>query len=88
MVVSDRPQIRPVVQPKKKSSYLVASTLLGGMMGERLYSAYPKGLLSKSTLTSFLRKSLMEENFNVAYYEMMEIVEALPAPFRSKKEKM
>jgi hypothetical protein len=88
MVVSDRPQFRPVVQPKKKKSYLVASTLLGGMMGERLYSAYHKGLLSKSTLTSFFRRSLVEESFNVAYYEMMEIVESLPAPFRSKKEKM
>jgi hypothetical protein len=88
MVVSDRPQVRPVVRPKKKRSYLVASTLLGGMMGERVYSAYRKGLLSKTTVTNFFKKSLMEENFNVAYYEMMEIVESLPAPFRSKKEKM
>jgi uncharacterized iron-regulated protein len=88
MVVSSRPQVRHVFQPKKKSSYMLASRLLGGMMGERLYAAYRKRLISKVTLSSFLRKTLAEENFNIAYYEMMEIVESLPAPFRSKKEKM
>jgi len=88
MVISHRPQARPILQPKKKRSYLIASTLLGGMMGERLYGAYRKGLLSKATVVSFLKKSLKHDKFNMAYYEMMEIVEALPAPFRSKKEKM
>jgi hypothetical protein len=88
MVVSARPTTRPVFQPKKKSSFLVASRLLGGMMGDRLYSAYRKKLLSNVTLMSFLRRSMAEENFNIAYYEMMEIIESLPAPFRSKKEKM
>ncbi|HEY8269756.1 MAG TPA: ChaN family lipoprotein [Pseudobdellovibrionaceae bacterium] len=88
MVISNRPQGRPVIQPKKKSSYLVASTLLGGMMGERLYSAYRKGLMPKVTLLSFLKRPLMEDSFNIAYYEIMEIIESLPAPFRSKKEKM
>ncbi|WP_413291427.1 ChaN family lipoprotein [Bdellovibrio sp. HCB337] len=88
MAIANRPQMKAVLQPKKKSSYLLASILLGGMMGERLYTAYRKGILSKPTLMSFLRKSLAEEKFNVAYYEMMEIIESLPAPFRSKKEKM
>ncbi len=88
MVISNRPQIRTVVRPKRRSSYLVASTLLGGMIGERIYSAYRKDFLSKSTLAGFLKKSLMNDSFNIAYYEMMEIVESLPAPFRSKKEKL
>jgi uncharacterized iron-regulated protein len=88
MVVSNRPQVRGVLQPKKKRSYLLASRLLGGMMGERLYSAYHKKSLSKLTLHSFLKRPLGEESFNIAYYEMMEIIESLPAPFRSKKEKM
>ena len=88
MVISERPQARAVLPPKKKKSYLLASTLLGGMIGERLYSAYRKGLISKKTLMMFMKKSMKQENFNVAYYEMMDIVESLPAPFRSKKEKM
>lgn len=88
MVISGRPQTRTVVQPKKKRSYQVAASLLGGMIGERLYGAYRKGMLSKQTVMAFLKKSMKQENFNVAYYEMMEIVESLPAPFRSKKEKM
>lgn len=88
MVISNRPSGRAVLQPKKKMSYLIAGRLLGGMIGERLFSAYRKQLFSRETLYSFLKKSMTEENFNIAYYEMMEIVESLPAPFRSKKEKM
>jgi uncharacterized iron-regulated protein len=88
MVVTSRPEGRLVLQPKKKSSYIVASFLLGGMMGERLYAAYRKGLISKPTLMSFARKPLNQEKFDMLYYEMMEIIESLPAPFRSKKEKM
>jgi hypothetical protein len=88
MVISNRPHARSILQPKKKRSYFEASVLLGGMIGERLYGAYRKGLLSKPTVMSFMKKSLKHEKFNVAYYEMMEIVEGLPAPFRSKKEKM
>lgn len=88
MMISGRAHGRAVLQPKKKRSYLMASTLLGGMMGERLYGAYRKGLLSRESVLSFMKKSLKQENFNVAYYEMMEIIESLPAPFRSKKEKM
>lgn len=88
MVVSNRPQARVVKAPRRKSSYVLAATLLGGMMGERLYAAYRKNLLSKATLSGFLKKSLMEDSFDIAYYEMMEIIESLPAPFRSKKEKL
>jgi len=88
MVISGRAQPRAVVRPKKRRSYQVAAQLLGGMIGERLYGAYSKGLLSKRTVMAFFKKNLGHENFNVAYYEMMEIVESLPAPFRSKKEKM
>ncbi len=88
MVVSNRQQGRATIQPKQKDSYILASRLLGGMMGERLYSAYHKKLLSKATLNGFLKKSMTNDSFNIAYYEMMEIIESLPAPFRSKKEKM
>jgi uncharacterized iron-regulated protein len=88
MTMSNRPISRNIHRPKKKSSYLIASRLLGGMMGERIYSAYRKKVLSKATLNQILTKSQMEENFDAAYYEMMEIVESLPAPFRSKKERM
>lgn len=88
MVVSNRPQVRPVLRPKKKSSYLVASFLLGGMMGERLYAAYRKGLIAKALVSNFASRPLSEEKFNILYYEMIEVIESLPAPFRSKKEKM
>ncbi|MNT91552.1 hypothetical protein D3C72_2326730 [compost metagenome] len=67
---------------------MTAAEILGGMMGERLYFGYRKKLLSSSTLLSFLKKSLATETFNLVYYEMLEVIEAMPAPFESKKEKL
>lgn len=88
MVIAGQSRVRPLLKPKRKRSYLIAAGHLGGMIGERLYGAYRKGLLSKKTFLSFLEKPLTQENFNGAYFEMMGIVESLPPPFRSKKEKM
>lgn len=88
MTMSHRPVARPLLKPKKRVSYLIAARLLGGMMGERLYGGYSKRLLSDATLQQILRKKLGDPKFDAAYFEMMEIVESLPAPFRSKKERL
>lgn len=88
MTMSNRGGVTRPLRPKKKASYLIAARLLGGMMGERLYGAYRKKLIAKETLQKLLSKPLEDENFDKAYYEMMEIIESLPAPFKSKKEKM
>lgn len=76
------------VRPRKKESYLLAATLLGGMIGERLYTGYRKKHLSAQTLRKFLSKAVEEDSFIPAYYDLMEVVESLPAPFQSKKEKL
>lgn len=88
MVITGTARPRPPMKPVRKWSFMVAASLLGPMMGERMYFGYRKKLLPLKTIQNFLKKPLGEEQFNMAYYEMVEIVESLPAPFASKKEKL
>lgn len=74
--------------PRRKWSYFLAANLLGGMLGERLYSGSQKKLVSSATVLSFLNKNVELENFKVAYYDMIEVIESLPASFHSKSEKL
>ncbi|HEX7675801.1 MAG TPA: ChaN family lipoprotein [Bdellovibrio sp.] len=88
MVITGVPQHRLQARPRRKWSYVLAARLLGGMMGERLYTGYHENLVGTKTLMSFLKKPLDNENFEVAYYAILEVIESLPAPFHSKKEKL
>ncbi|MEK2688823.1 ChaN family lipoprotein [Bdellovibrio sp. GT3] len=88
MVITGVPGHRLQARPRRKLSYMVAATLLGGMMGERLFNGYQKKLLKVSALASFLQKPMDNKNFEAAYYGILEVVESLPAPFQSKKEKL
>ncbi|MBX3041301.1 MAG: ChaN family lipoprotein [Bdellovibrionaceae bacterium] len=75
-------------RPKHKSSWIAAAHLLGALAGERLYHGYRKNLISASTVAAVLRKPLKHDGFDLIYREVLEMIEALPAPFRSKKEKL
>lgn len=88
MVITGVPRHRLQAQPRKKWSYVIAGRLLGGMMGEKLYAGYHQNLVSTKNILSFLKKPLNNENFDVAYYGILEVIESLPAPFLSKKEKL
>ncbi|HWU45044.1 MAG TPA: hypothetical protein VN132_16440, partial [Bdellovibrio sp.] len=88
MVITGVPGHRLQAKPHKKWSYVVAAGLLGGMMGERLYAGYRENLISTKSILTFLKKSLSSENFEMAYYEILEVIESLPTPFHSKKEKL
>lgn len=74
--------------PRKKSSYLTAATLLGGMMGEKIFTGYRQKQLSLKTLRYFLHKEWTNEAFTNSYYELLEIIESLPAGFKSKADKL
>ncbi|WP_246845026.1 ChaN family lipoprotein [Bdellovibrio sp. NC01] len=88
MVITGVPKHRLQAQPRKKWSFVIAARLLGGMMGERLFAGYHDNLVSTKNILSFLKKPLDNENFEVAYYSFLEVIESLPAPFHSKKEKL
>ncbi|WP_374030315.1 hypothetical protein [Bdellovibrio bacteriovorus] len=88
MVITGVPGHRLQARPRKKWSYVLAASLLGGMMGERLFGGYQKKLIKAATLATFLKKPLGNPHFDVVYYEALEVIESLPAPFLSKKEKL
>lgn len=88
MVMSGGKIQRPRMKMKKKWSYLLAAELLGGMLGERMYSGYSKKILASSTILNLLQKPFDEEAFRVAYYDLVEVIESLPVPFHSKREKL
>ncbi|UYL08224.1 ChaN family lipoprotein [Bdellovibrio sp. SKB1291214] len=88
MMITGVPKHKLQAKPRRKASYMVAATLLGGMMGERLFYGYQKKLLKTSMMASFIEKPLDNKNFEVAYYGILEVVESLPTPFHSKKEKL
>ncbi len=74
--------------PRKKSSYLTAATLLGGIMGEKIYTGYRQKVLDLKTLQGFLKKDWTEESFIPLYYEILELIEMMPLSFKSKAEKL
>lgn len=76
------------MRPAARSSWIAAAHLLGGLLGERMYHGYRRRLLSSVTLRSMLSKPLDHQGFPLIYQELLEIIESLPAPFRSKKEKL
>ncbi|MEZ0391716.1 MAG: ChaN family lipoprotein [Pseudobdellovibrionaceae bacterium] len=79
---------REALRPKKKKAYPEAARILGGILGEKLYLAYRKKLLSKSSLLTLLKKPLDSEEFSNIYWEIIEVIESFPEPFQSKTEKM
>lgn len=88
MVITGVPGHRLQAKPRKKWSYMIAAQLLGGMLGERLYNGYRKKMVSTTTLRHFLSKPVDSKHFQVAYYDMLEVIESLPTLFHSKKEKL
>lgn len=88
MVITGVSNHRLQARPRKKWSYMVSAALLGGMLGERLYGGYRKKMIAPTTILSFLKKSVDAESFGVAYYDIVEVIESLPTPFHSKREKL
>jgi hypothetical protein len=79
---------RELSRARTKKAYLEAARILGGIMGEKLYFAYRRKLLSKNSLLSLLKKPLDAEGFANIYWEILEVVENFPEPFQSKTEKL
>jgi hypothetical protein len=64
---------RPLqIQPRRRSSYVEASRILGGMLGERLYVAYRSRKLKKETLIAWLKHDPGSRSFLDLYYEIVD----------------
>lgn len=88
MDVSGRTSTIRLPQVRRKSSWIAAGHLLGAMLGERLYHGYSQRVLSRDLLHRLLMKPVGHERFDLMYREILEIMEAVPAPFRSKKDRL
>ncbi len=65
-------------------SYITASQILGGVLGEKTFHAYHKKIIKFPGIQSFLFKKLSQKSFEISYYEAIEIIDSWPLPFKSK----
>lgn len=77
-----------VFSPKNRYSYLVAAQILGRMMGEKLFFAYQKEKISPDSLKKLILLDLKKENFIDIYLRVARKIDSLPAPFKSKKDRL
>lgn len=61
-------------KPRRKSVYIEASRILGGMLGERLYLAYRRRTISDSRMIDLISKNVEEEDFDTFYYDVQKEV--------------
>jgi uncharacterized iron-regulated protein len=86
--MAHRKKQRLTFVPRRRVSYLIAAELLGGLLGERLFNGYRQGLLSLLTLKNLMKKDWSRDDFPLVYFEVMEMIEALPLAFKSKRDKL
>lgn len=72
---------------KSKKSYTTASHILGGIMGEKVYTAFQKGQVKLPQHKQLLLKDLQSKHFTKAYFEAVEIIDSWPSSFKSKFDK-
>lgn len=79
---------RELLRPRRFSSYLEAARILGGILGEKIFYGYRKKILNQKVLFQIFHKSLESTHFENNYWEILEIIDSVPEPFKSKREKM
>lgn len=77
-----------LTRPRRASSYREAARLLGGLLGEKLYTGFRKKVISSRSVLRLFQHPVDDPGFSAFYFELLEIVEGLPEPFLSKSDKM
>ncbi len=70
----------------RASSYATASQILGGILGEKVFSAFQKKRIKFPESYSFIFRNTDQSQFEQLYYELIDIIESWPVPFQSKYE--
>ena len=73
---------------RRKSSYIIASELLGGLMGEKIFEAYRQNKLSTAKIRQLIATPLDSEKFPTEYFKFIQFLEEIPISFQSKEEKI
>ena len=71
-----------------KKSYQIAAQIIGGMIGEKLFYAFNRGLIKFPVNRKIVFMNLADANFKRLYYESLELVESWPIAFKSKYDKL
>lgn len=81
-------QVRKEFKKRRRSekSYYAAAEILGGILGEKVFSAFKAGFLKFPEGESFIFKNVETSLFEIQYYEALEIIESWPEQFNSKYE--
>ena len=67
---------KPSFHPRRKSSYVEASRILGGMLGERLYLSYRSRKLKREQLVSWMKKDPAAKDFGQFYDVIVQQIAA------------
>ncbi len=73
---------------RRKTSYIIAAELLGGLMGEKVFEAYRRGKLSTHKIRELMSISMDSKSFPNEYFKFIQFLEEIPISFHSKEEKI
>ncbi len=71
-----------------QKSYMTASQILGGIMGEKFYFALHQKHLKLPADYKIIFKDLQGTKFTESYYESLELIESWPTTFKSKFDRL
>ena len=79
---------QPAFRVRRKTSYIIAAELLGGLIGEKIFEAYRGNKLSAAKIRQLLATPMDSENFSGEYFKFVQFLEEIPISFQSKEEKI
>lgn len=88
MYLTGRGQFKRTPTVRKKISYFFAAELIAGMLGEKFYNGWGRGILTSSDVRELILKDITSKKFSDEYYNSLLLVEAVPVSFKSKLEKL
>ena len=65
-------------------NYAAASSIIGGLLGEKIFYAVQKEIIKFPKDYDFLFRNVNEKSFEMAYYKAIEMIDSWPVPFKSK----
>jgi hypothetical protein len=79
---------KPAFLPRRKTSYLFASRILGSMMGERLYIALQSNKIKLVHINEFLKFDIARSDFINFYLQILWWLEPIQVEMKSRRERL
>ncbi len=77
-----------IIRKYTKKSFFISAQVIGGIMGEKIFSAFNKKLFKLPLDKGLLFKNLQTASFVKIYYESLELIESWPDSFKSKYDRL